>query len=210
MEKVKIIKKCRACNSENLIPIISLGEQYVSNFVESEEEQGIKVPLELILCEDCKLLQLKHNAPPELMWGNQYWYKSGISSTIKNDLKDIVDKAQQLKEIKKGDILIDIGCNDGTMLEFYDKEGVEFAPKDEWRYVPQAEFFNIIGENFNRNPKYYMRTLYKGIKKKMRKLNGRDTLKEMEKYLIETYCLYPGEKILFECNIKLLLYFCWP
>ena len=24
-----------------------------------------------------------------------------------------------------------------------DKEGIEFAPKDEWRYVPQAEFFNF-------------------------------------------------------------------
>lgn len=79
-----------------------------------------------------------------------------------------------------------------------DKEGLEFAPKDEWRYIPQAEFFNIIGEIFNRNPVYYMRNLYKGIKKKMRKLNGRDKLKEFEKYILETYCLYPEEQILFE------------
>ncbi len=56
------ITKCRACGSEYLKSIISLGEQYVSNFIKSEEEQGEKVPLELVLCENCKLLQLKHNA----------------------------------------------------------------------------------------------------------------------------------------------------
>lgn len=81
-----------------------------------------------------------------------------------------------------------------------DKEGIEFAPKDEWRYIPRVEFFNIIGEIFNRNPQFYMKYLFKGIKKKMRKLNGHDKLKEMEKFLIETYCLYPGEQILFECD----------
>ena len=77
----KEILKCRSCYSENLIPIISFGNQYISNFVSSEEgnEKGVKVPLDLVLCNGCKLLQLKHDAPAEAMWGEQYWYKSGIS-----------------------------------------------------------------------------------------------------------------------------------
>ena len=78
-----------------------------------------------------------------------------------------------------------------------DKEGIEFAPKDEWRYVPQGEFFNIIGEIFNRNPEFYMKYLFMAIKKKMRKLKI-DKLREMEKTIIEKYCLRPGEQILLE------------
>src|SRR3989344_586542 len=120
----KEIFRCRSCQSEELISIISFGNQYVSNFVSAEEEneKGIRVPLDLVLCNDCKLLQLKHNAPGEAMWGEQYWYKSGISSTIKADLKDIVEKAQRFIPLQKSDLVIDIGCNDGTLLEFYNPE----------------------------------------------------------------------------------------
>jgi len=37
------------------------------------------------------------------------------------DLKDILEKSRSLVELYKGDIVVDIGCNDGTMLNFYDK-----------------------------------------------------------------------------------------
>ena len=113
--KVTEIENCRVCASHELAPIISLGNQYVTNFINSESEQGEKIPLELIICENCKLLQLKHNAPPEAMWNDKYWYKSGISSTIRNDLMDIVNKSQKIKKLNEKDIVIDIGCNDGTL-----------------------------------------------------------------------------------------------
>lgn len=86
MAETEAINKCRGCYSKSLAPVFSLGNQYITNFIKNEKEQGKRVPLELILCEDCKLLQLRHNAPPEAMWNDQYWYKSGISSTIRNDL----------------------------------------------------------------------------------------------------------------------------
>ena len=93
------IKYCRSCGSKNLSPIISLGNQYITNFVEKDNERQFKCPLDLIICENCKLVQLKHNAPPESMWNEQYWYKSGISSTIKEDLKEAWSKLA--KVIKK-------------------------------------------------------------------------------------------------------------
>jgi SAM-dependent methyltransferase len=58
------------------------------------------------------------------MWGDQYWYKSGINEMIKEDLRDIVDSSEKLINLQKDDIVIDIGCNDGTLLRNYDKEGV--------------------------------------------------------------------------------------
>jgi len=146
------ITKCRTCYSENLIKIISLGEQHISNFINSEEEQGTKIPLDLILCSDCKLLQLKHNAPSEKMWGGHYWYKSGINKIIIDDLKDIVDKSEKLVNLNKDDIVIDIGCNDGTLLGFYDKEGIELVGFEPSKNVAQeavSKGFNIINNFFN-------------------------------------------------------------
>jgi len=66
------IKECRACYSEKLEPIPSLGNQHVTNFINSEDEQGERIPLELILCGNCNLLQLRHNTPPQLTWNDQY------------------------------------------------------------------------------------------------------------------------------------------
>ncbi len=155
MNKSFEISLCRSCGSENLSPVLSLGKQYVTNFIELKSDQeGIpNVPLEIVLCENCKLLQLKHNAPSESMWGGQYWYKSGISSTIKNDLKDIVDKVKFLVDLKKGDILVDIGCNDGTLMDFYEKgkglNVVGFEPSKNVAFEATVKGHRIINDFFN-------------------------------------------------------------
>ncbi|MEK6945639.1 MAG: class I SAM-dependent methyltransferase [Nanoarchaeota archaeon] len=149
---IEAVKNCRACGANNFVPILSLGNQFITNFVSSEKEQGEKVPLDLILCDNCKVMQLKHNAPPEAMWGDQYWYKSGISSTIKADLKDIAEKAQQLAKLNGNDIVIDIGCNDGTMLDFYKGKNlnlVGFEPSKNVAREASAKGHKVINDFFN-------------------------------------------------------------
>ena len=146
------IKNCRSCDSKSLIPILSLGNQYVTNFVESGSSEDVRCPLDLILCKNCKLLQMKHSAPPQSTWNNQYWYKSGISTTIVDDLKDIVDNAKKLVSLEDKDIVIDIGCNDGTLLEFYDVSGLRtigFEPSGNVAKEAESKGFHILNDFFN-------------------------------------------------------------
>jgi NDP-4-keto-2,6-dideoxyhexose 3-C-methyltransferase len=119
---IRKIEACRSCDSKRLVPILNLGELYVSDFVNSEGKRG-KAPLELVLCEDCNLLQLKHTVNPELLY-REYWYKSGINETIRRDLKDIATKVERSVKLKSGDLVLDIGCNDGTILRMYKTEGL--------------------------------------------------------------------------------------
>jgi len=155
MNEIKPINKCRACYSGKLEPILSLGNQYVTNFVRDEKEQEKipRVPLELVLCGDCKLLQLKHNAPPEAMWGDQYWYKSGINRMIREDLKDVVYKSQQLIKTttKKDDIIMDIGCNDGTLFSFYNSKErlIGFEPSKNVADEAKRKGYQVIDNFFN-------------------------------------------------------------
>ena len=155
MKKVLEIKECRSCYSKDFKPILSLGNQYITNFIESKEEQKKipQVPLDLVLCDNCKLLQLKHNAPPESMWGDQYWYKSGISTTIKDDLKDIVRNIYKKMSLKKGHLVVDIGCNDGTLLEFYNQKEnlilVGFEPSNNVAQEASKKNFRVINDFFN-------------------------------------------------------------
>lgn len=152
MKKIKPIEKCRSCGSDKLIPIISLGKHYVSNFVNSKEEQGIKIPLELVLCNQCKLLQLKYSAPDESMWNEQYWYKSGINSIIRNNLKDIVKKSEEFVELKDNDIIIDVGCNDGTMFGYYKNKNlnlVGFEPCHNVAEEAKEKGYHVVPNFFN-------------------------------------------------------------
>ncbi|MDO8265281.1 MAG: class I SAM-dependent methyltransferase, partial [Candidatus Parcubacteria bacterium] len=58
-------------------------------------------------------------APQEIMYSRHYWYRSGINPVIREDLKEIAEVSQKLAGLKKGDIVLDIGANDGTLLEYY-------------------------------------------------------------------------------------------
>ena len=113
---------CRVCGGQ-LDPILSLGEQYISNFVTPETPDGNKAPLDLVLCKWCTLLQLRHTVPADWMYQN-YWYRSGTNQTMRDALADIAQTAEQLIHLPEGAKVLDIGCNDGTLLASYKTKGI--------------------------------------------------------------------------------------
>lgn len=147
---------CRVCGSKNLKPVINLGEQYLQG---SFIKEGYltpplrKVPTVLVRCDvtenenGCGLLQLQHSTPPEILYAN-YWYRSATNQTMRNHLKDIVDCGLEIiKEPSKSRVL-DIGCNDGTLLKNYPKkmELWGFDPSDIAQEI--SDWVNIVGTIF--------------------------------------------------------------
>jgi len=121
MNIFKRIKYCRICASKNLKEIIDLGKQNIQGaFVKKGYPKPYlrKIPLKLVLCTQCSLVQLQHTVNPKILYKN-YWYMSGINKTMRNHLKAIVNNS--LKIIKKNKLrkVLDIGCNDGTLLRNY-------------------------------------------------------------------------------------------
>jgi SAM-dependent methyltransferase len=119
---MKVRNTCRVCQSA-LEPILDLGNHFVSDFPAPSDPPGTKAPLELVLCRRCRLLQLKHTVNPDEMYRN-YWYKSGTNQTMRTALADIANKAEALIHLKAGETVLDIGCNDGTLLASYKTGGV--------------------------------------------------------------------------------------
>jgi len=116
---------CRLCGSEELEDVFSLGEQYINDFVPKEMVgKGMKAPLDLVLCSKCSLLQLRHSAPQELLYSRHYWYRSGVTDTMRRALRDITGQIESMAALKPGDVVLDIGANDGTMLATYTAEGI--------------------------------------------------------------------------------------
>lgn len=119
--------------------LFSLGDLYVSDFIKADESsRGGKVELKLLLTDDGNI-RLEKTAPKDTMWG-KYFYRSGINSTMKNELKDIVDSILKVKKLKDNDIWIDVASNDGTLLSFLPKNLIRIGidPADD-SYKQEAE-----------------------------------------------------------------------
>ena len=125
--KLKPRYSCRICGSKNLTSILNLGDQYFANY--SPKSNDVvpfeeKIPLELVRCDksidpkSCGLVQLRHTTPPNLMY-DRYFYRSGINQTMINNLNEIAQQAISKIKLNPNDIVIDIGCNDGTLLQNY-------------------------------------------------------------------------------------------
>ena len=133
---MKTRKTCRICGSNKLVPVLSLGNQFVTNFVDDPRGDYPKGPLQLVLCNakdgGCGLLQLKHTVERDVLY-RKYWYQSGISPTMVKALSDITDAAKRVVKLSANDIVVDIGANDGTLLRQYNVPGlitVGFEPSN--------------------------------------------------------------------------------
>jgi SAM-dependent methyltransferase len=127
---------CRVCGSKSLTPVINLGEQFLQgSFIKPGKElpPTRKISCSLVRCNPmldenaCGLLQMEHTVPPEILY-SAYWYRSGTNRTMHDHLKNITIEASGLAN-KSNARVLDIGCNDGTLLNYYpndfEKYGVD-------------------------------------------------------------------------------------
>lgn len=124
---------CRGCGSDYLWPFLDLGNLAIPRFPSKPDEQVPHFPLALVKCEACHLVQLSESVDRDLLF-TQFWYRSGISQTIRENLKDIAREARQQASLVAGDTVLDIGSNDGTLLRFF-TDSLEY----------QESQFNLVG-----------------------------------------------------------------
>lgn len=117
---------CRVCGNPHLRPVIDLGAQPLSGvFVKPDMAEPPRSPLELVRCESregletCGTVQLRHSADLATMYGATYGYASSISPTMVAHLEAKVRSLRAFVGLAPGDAVLDIGCNDGTLLNAY-------------------------------------------------------------------------------------------
>ena len=153
---------CRICGSSALAPVLSLGDQYIAGaFAEPGGEQPVQraIPMELVRCDmtadenACGLIQTKHTVPGSILY-HSYWYRSGINRTMTENLHGIAQAAEQLVGLGAGDLVIDIGCNDGTLLDGYQTENIRYLgydPSDVSRYAVEKGY-DVVNDFFAARP----------------------------------------------------------
>lgn len=108
---------CRSCDGA-MFTVIALGDACVPGFIHPGEPDPPRVPLTLMMCRRCKLVQLGNTTPPEILY-TKFFYRSSITETMRTHLKQIVAELTNEAKVIAGDSVLDIGANDGTLLSNY-------------------------------------------------------------------------------------------
>ena len=129
-EICKAVENCRICGSSELVKVIDLGEQYIATHSVAGDPPDFlqaRYPLELVRCAGngrCGLVQLRHSVDPSVLYFD-YGYRSGINQSMRDNLAEIASTIERMVPLEPGDTVLDIGCNDGTLLCSYQTSGID-------------------------------------------------------------------------------------
>lgn len=149
------INACRVCGEAKLIEVLRMKPQYISSTLVKTNKRSqlsrLKIPMTLLLCERCGLVQLKETTQPDLLFRN-YFYRSAVNKTMRNNLRDVVVGVTKKVPMQAGDVVVDIGSNDGVMLSYFPKKlqriGVEPAKNIDWSGLPAD--ITIVNDYFTK------------------------------------------------------------
>jgi hypothetical protein len=117
-----IINKCRNCQGSHLKYLFSLGKlSYTGKFPKNNKINIKKTDVTLVICANCSLVQLNHIYDMQYLYNQDYGYRTGINKTMTTHMKKIKKMLCAKAKIKSGDFVLDIASNDGTLLNFYNK-----------------------------------------------------------------------------------------
>jgi len=124
----KLRKFCAGCDESNFLNILSLGEVPLAGVFPLKEELEIenKYPLNLLLCKKCSLVQTDSFIEPQILF-EDYRYISSVG--LSNHFKEVASILDDRYDVK-GKSILEIGCNDGVLLEPLSKLGANVEGVD--------------------------------------------------------------------------------
>ena len=118
MRHVKQIDSCRICGNTELTSVFDIGELKINAFMTEPNEDVGSAPLNLVNCSNCGLIQLEHTVREKELY-EQYWYLSRLNKKIVDNLQSITQDLNTELNFQQGDLVLDIGANDGTLFRLY-------------------------------------------------------------------------------------------
>ena len=118
---------CRLCNSKELELAVPLGKTPVSEKYITKENLSMekeKVPLDLYFCADCYHVQLLAVVNPDYLW-TDFTFKTNQKPALKKHMQEFAKKMETFSLLSNDSLIIDVGSNDGTLLQCFREVGYE-------------------------------------------------------------------------------------
>lgn len=121
------LKACQVCGSHDLKMVLDLGHQPLCDSLlplEMLDAPETTFPLRFLVCRSCTAGQIDHVVDGSTVYHPHYPYRSGITKELTTHLLGLAKDLGALAGLKPGDLVVDIGSNDGTLLGAFKADGM--------------------------------------------------------------------------------------
>jgi hypothetical protein len=116
---------CEVCGNSDMDPILNLGTHPLcDDLVEVGDNRVCKeYPIEILFCSNCKTAHQRFQVPKYELFPKSYHYRSRFTADVLNGMEVLVDSCIHHFGSLSGKVVLDIGCNDGSLLGFFQNKG---------------------------------------------------------------------------------------
>lgn len=124
MSNFKTIDSCEVCKNKNLISLLDLGLlPLCDDLIPINENRDCQeYPTEVLFCEVCKTAHQKYQVKKEILFNDEYHYRARFTQDVIDGMSELVCSTKDYIGNLIGKKVLDIGCNDGSLLDFFRQE----------------------------------------------------------------------------------------
>lgn len=121
------IQQCEVCGSSELLHVLNLGNHPLCDDLIpiGNPNHCETYPIEILLCNRCHTAHQRYNVPKVTLFPKTYHYRSRFTADVLTGMSDLVQSIEERIGSLTGKVVLDIGCNDGSLLNIFASRGAK-------------------------------------------------------------------------------------
>jgi hypothetical protein len=132
------IDACEVCGGKTLEPVLDLGNHPLCDDLVAvgDPRRCAEYPIEILFCPACVTAHQRFQVPKRELFPKTYHYRSRFTADVLEGMSALVDVCGRRLGTLQDKLVLDVGCNDGSLLGFFQARGartVGIEPTDAFR-----------------------------------------------------------------------------
>lgn len=122
---MKEITTCEVCGNEKLRSVLNLGAHPLCDDLVPIGSDRVcnEYPIEILFCDVCGTAHQRFQVPKQELFKKDYHYRARVTGSVLSGMSGLVDSCEERFGSLKDKLVLDIGCNDGSLLDFFAAKG---------------------------------------------------------------------------------------
>ena len=124
---MKQITNCEVCGNIQLKLVLNLGPNPLCDDLIkiNSRKKNIKYPIKIVYCKKCKTAHQKYQVNKKKLFPTNYHYRASMTKDVLDGMQQLANSSKKIIKSLKNKYVLDIGCNDGSLLKNYKKMGAK-------------------------------------------------------------------------------------